>query len=141
MKNILLLCSLFFCHIISAQIYIKNGDKPYSSAVITDNTIYVSGQIGNIEAGKKKIQTDFETEVRQVLDKIKKILEENGSSMNQVLKVQVMLTDMKKFEAFNKIYLQYFPEKRPARSTFGVKKLVFGAKVEIDCIALLKVKN
>lgn len=125
---------------IQAQIQhiVSDSSRPYSTAVIAENTLYVSGQIANRKAGEKKISSDFETQVIEVMDKIKKIVEENGSSMNRVIKVQVMLTNMKDFERFNKIYLRYFPDKKPARSTFGVSELVFGAKIEIDCIAILK---
>ena len=107
---------------------------PYSAAVVTGDYVFASGQLptdaaGSVVAGGIKEQT------AACLEKIKGILEEAGSSMEKVVKVTVFITDKADLAAMNELYMQYFPDQRPARSCVVVG-LAVDAKIEIDAIAL-----
>jgi len=109
---------------------------PFSQAVIYDDVIYVSGQIGNI--GLKLVEGGIVPESQQAMMNIKTILEQNGSSMDNVIKCTCMLADMNEWPDFNKEYIKFFPNNKPARSAFGTNGLALGAKVEIECMAYIK---
>lgn len=108
---------------------------PFSDAVRVGKTLYVSGQVGNLPGELVLVEGGMEAEARQALENMKRVLEENGSSMNQVVKVTVMLEDISEWTAFNEVYKEYFDNKLPARSAFGADGLALGARLEIDCIA------
>jgi len=78
----------------------------------------------------------IQSETRRTLENIKAILEAAGSSMKDVVRCGVFLSDMKNFAAMNKVYAEYFPKDPPARTTVGVSMPKI--KVEIDCIARLR---
>lgn len=112
-------------------------NRPFSSSVTLDRTVYVSGSIG-VEPGTRKLPAEFEAECRNVFESMKSKVESAGSSMGRVLKCTCFLTDSGDFKTMNTLFGEYFPEKPPARSTVVVKALVVeGARVEIDCIAAL----
>ena len=113
------------------------GTSPYSESVRVGNLLYVSGQIGT-DASGKLVTGGISAETKQILDKIKATLEKRGSSMNDVVKCVVMLTDIKEWAEMNKVYATYFTKNLPARSSLGVNGLVLGAKVEIECIATVR---
>ena len=115
-----------------------NLDLPFSNAVIVGNMIYLSGNIGiNPETGKLA-PGGIKAETRQTLENIKAVLEANGSSLDQAIKITVMLADIKEWETMNEVYKQFFLDKRPARSAFGTSGLALNARLEIECIALIK---
>jgi len=108
---------------------------PFSPAVLVDGTLYVSGQIGR-DLKTQKIPANFEAEVRQVLDNICIILREAKMNYADVVAVQVYLTDMELFQRMNAIYLTYFKDQRPSRTTLGITKLaVPEAHIEITVTA------
>jgi 2-iminobutanoate/2-iminopropanoate deaminase len=108
---------------------------PFSPAVLVDGTLYVSGQIGR-DLKTQKIPANFEAEVRQVLDNIGIILREAKMNYADVVAVQVYLTDMELFQRMNAIYLTYFKDQRPSRTTLGITKLaVPEAHIEITVTA------
>jgi enamine deaminase RidA (YjgF/YER057c/UK114 family) len=72
------------------------------------------------------------------MENIKATLERYGSSLDHVIKVTVMMADMSEWEEMNKVYVTYFTKNLPARSALGVNGLAFGARVEIECIAVLQ---
>tara|TARA_R110002051_G_scaffold127873_1_gene201481 strand:- start:4615 stop:5070 length:456 start_codon:yes stop_codon:yes gene_type:complete len=122
-------------------IYIKSEEflalnLPFSQAVIYGDIIYVSGQIGN--KNSKLVEGGILAESQQALLNIKNILEQNGSSMDKVIKCTCMLADMNEWPNFNSEYIKFFPNKKPARSAFGTNGLALGAKVEIECMAYIK---
>lgn len=116
----------------------KKANLPFSEAVIVDNIIYLSGQIGSGEDVMKLVEGGIQAESRQALENIKRVLERNGSSLDQVVKCTVMLADINEWGEFNKVYVQYFPDNKPARSAFATNGLALNARVEIECIALIK---
>jgi 2-iminobutanoate/2-iminopropanoate deaminase len=108
---------------------------PYSPVVAFEKLIFVSGQ-GPLDPETKQLVTGtIQEETRQTLENIKNILEDIGSSMNNVLKVTAYLGDMDNFFAFNEVYAEYFPSDPPARTCIQAGRLPFDIKVEIDVIA------
>lgn len=108
--------------------------RPFSPALLVGDTLYVSGQIGaDLKTGQ--VPAEFEDEVRQCLDNIGILLKAGGMSFADVVSVQVYLTDMNLFGRMNAVYVKYFPEPRPTRTTVGVAALVGSARIEITVTA------
>ena len=97
----------------------------------------MSGQVPLDPQTGLLVRGTVEDEVARVLENLKAILEEAGSSLEQVVRTTVYLTDLADFEAMNGVYARYFGTARPARSTVQVAALPKGARVEIDCLAAL----
>jgi len=112
-------------------------DLPFSEAVGVGNMLYLSGQIG-IDSSMKLIPGGIVAETRQVMENIKATLEKYGSSLDHVIKVTVMLADISEWGEMNNVYVQFFSKHLPARSALGANGLAMGARVEIECIAVLK---
>ena len=110
---------------------------PFSSAVRVDNTLYLSGNIGNIPGTLDLAEGGIEGETRQTMDNISAVLQEFGSSMSDVVKCSVFLADMSEWGAMNEIYKTYFINP-PARSALGASGLAMNARVEIECIAVTR---
>lgn len=113
---------------------------PFSEAVRVGDTVYLSGQIGNVPGpGPIKLAPGgMAAEARQTMDNIKTSLEAHGLSMADVVKCTVMLADMKEWGAFNDVYKTYFSGNYPARSAFGSSGLAFNARAEVECIAVAR---
>ena len=109
--------------------------RPFSPGILVDGTLYVAGQIGSdLKTGK--VPENFEAEVRQCLDNVGIILKEAGFSFGDAVSVQVYLTDMDLFARMNAVYVTYFKEPRPVRTTVGVTKLAAaGVRIEITVTA------
>ena len=109
----------------------------YSDAVCVGNFIFVSGQAAVDFKSSEFVLGSIQEETSRTMDNIKSILEHAGSSMDDVVKCTVHLTDIADFDAFNEVYGTYFTAVKPARTTVQ-SVLAEGIKVEIDCIAKLK---
>ena len=110
----------------------------YSQGIKSDDLIYTSGQIGiNPRTGSMK-QDDILIEIKQVLENIRGILEEGGSSLNAIIKLTVFLTDIDYFKDVNNVFNEYFSENPPARSAVEVSALPMGARVEIEAIGRIE---
>lgn len=107
---------------------------PYSHAVKLGNMVYTSGQIP-FTADGQLAGSDVETQARQVLENVKAVLEEAGSSLERVVKCTVFIKDMNDFPKINAIYAEYFTEPFPARSCVEVARLPKDVLVEIEAIA------
>ena len=108
---------------------------PYSPAILSDGTLYISGQIGQ-DLKTNQIPADFEQEVKVCLDRIGIILKAAGMSFGDVVSVQVYLTDMEQFAKMNAVYTGVFKTPRPSRTTVGVTKLAAAnAHIEITVTA------
>ena len=105
----------------------------WSHGLLVDDTLYVSGMGGEDAAGN--IPGDFEAEVKQALNNIGAVLKAAGMSADDVVSVQVYLTDGATFERMNAVYKAYFKEPRPTRTTVVVAKLVGQGHVEITATA------
>lgn len=108
---------------------------PYSQAVSTGDTVYVSGQIPIDPATGSFAGDDIASQTRQSLTNIRNILEAGGFSMKDVVKTTVLLSDIADFAAMNEVYAQFFEEPYPARAAFQVAAIPKGALVEIEAIA------
>ena len=108
--------------------------RPYSAGIMVDGTLYVAGQVGT-DWKTNKTPDDFEAEVRQTLDNVGAILKAGGMDFSNVVAVQVYLTDMELFPKMNGVYLTYFKEPRPTRTSVGVAKLVGTTRIEITVTA------
>ena len=113
----------------------KALNLPFSDAVRVGNLLVLSGQLGILPGTTELAPGGMAGEARQAMENVKAILERNGSSMDQVVKCTVMLTDIAEWPAFNEVYVTYFPGPKPARSAFAASGLAFGAKVEVECWA------
>ncbi len=109
--------------------------RPFSPGILADGTLYVSGFVGS-DIKTNKIPGNFEDEVKLCLDNIGLVLKEAGMSFADVVSVQVYLTDIELFARMNKVYMTFFKEPRPARTTVGVTKLAApDAHIEITVTA------
>lgn len=109
---------------------------PFSSAVQVDDTLYLSGNLGNVPGKNELVPGGIEAETRQTMDNIKTVLDTFGSSLDKVVKCTVFLADMQEWPAMNAVYRTYF-DNPPARSALGASGLALGARVEIECIAVV----
>jgi len=109
---------------------------PYSQAIMANGLIFVSGQIPIDPEKGEIVSSTIEEQAHQVFKNIKAILEEAGSSMADVVKATVYLSDMNDFARMNTVYAQYFPEPYPARAAFQVARLPRDVKIEVEVIAL-----
>ncbi len=109
---------------------------PFSAAVRVGDILYLSGQIGFLPGTRELAAGGVGPETRQTMENIQAVLEHAGSSMDRVVKCTVFLVRMADYEAVNEVYATFFPKDPPARSAVAGSGLAFGAKVEIECIAL-----
>jgi 2-iminobutanoate/2-iminopropanoate deaminase len=120
------------------KIYTKKAPEaigPYSQAVKVGNMVFTSGQIALTPEGEF-LNTDIKTQTKQVCENLKAVLEAAGAKIENVVKTTIFLDDINNFTAVNEVYGEYFSHK-PARSTVAVKELPKGAKVEIECVAVI----
>jgi reactive intermediate/imine deaminase len=111
--------------------------NPFSPAVRVGNLLFLAGQIGTDSTGRV-VPGGLEAEARQTMNNIKDVLAKTGSSMDRVVKCTAFLADMKEWPAFNEIYKTFFPRHYPARSAFGATGLALNARVEVECIAVVR---
>lgn len=109
---------------------------PFSEAVRVGKILYLAGQIGLHEAGNM-VHGGIAAETRQAMENIRTTLKRHGSSLDRIIKVTVMLADMAEWAEMNEVYVSYFEKHVPARSSFGTTGHVLGARVEIECSAVL----
>lgn len=110
---------------------------PYSQAVLHGNTLYVSGQIPIDQSTGNLIDSSIEAETEQVMKNLQYVLEEAGTSFENVVKCSIFISDMGDFSKINEVYGRYFIENPPARETVAVKTLPKNVNVEISCIAVV----
>ena len=107
--------------------------SPYSPGLRVGDFIFISGQVPRDPATGKIVGESIEEQTAQVLENIKAILSAGGATMADVVKVSAHLSDLTLFDRYNKVYVTYFPEPKPTRTTVGSQLL--GFLVEIDVIA------
>jgi len=117
-----------------------NAPKPaghYSQAIVHNNLVYVSGQLPiDPESGEKRIGS-IEEQTEQALKNLSEILKAAGSSLNQVIKTTVYISDIELWNRVNAVYARFFGEHRPARAVVPTRNLHFGFQIEIEAIAAL----
>lgn len=108
---------------------------PYSQGVSLDGWLWTSGQVALDAASGAVTGSDAAQQADRALRNVEAVLAAAGSSLDQVVRVTVYLTDMNDFAAVNRVYARYFPVAFPARSCVEVSRLPLGALVEIDAMA------
>jgi 2-iminobutanoate/2-iminopropanoate deaminase len=108
---------------------------PYSHAVESGDLVFLSGQTPIDSTTGKLLQGDIAAQTEQRLHNLFQVLSAAGLKPDDVVKVNVFLTDMANFEAMNKVYATKFATPYPARTTIGVASLPLGAQVELEMIA------
>jgi 2-iminobutanoate/2-iminopropanoate deaminase len=109
---------------------------PYSQAVESNGTLYISGQIPVDAATGKLVEGGAKEQTEQCLKNIGYILEAAGYTFDDVVKSTCLLADIAHFAAMNEVYARYYPKDPPARAAFAVRSLPLGALVEIETIAV-----
>jgi 2-iminobutanoate/2-iminopropanoate deaminase len=107
---------------------------PFSSAVLAGNTLYIAGTTG-VDPNTKGKLSPVE-EARAVMNSVKHVVEQAGMKMDDIVSVQVFCTDLRDYGAFNSVYKTYFRGHYPARTFIGVASLLFGARYEVNAIAV-----
>lgn len=110
---------------------------PYSQAVRSGKTVYLSGQTPLDPATMELVDGDIAAQARQVFENLKAVCEAAGGSFAHVVRVGIYLTDLAHFAAVNAVMAQYFQAPYPARSTIGVASLPRASQVEIDLVMVL----
>ena len=109
---------------------------PYSQAVRSGNTLYLSGQTPLDPATGEMVPGGIDAQATRVFENLKAVLAAADTSFDDVVRVAIYMTDLGNFGIVNEVMKKYFSEPYPARSTIGVAALPRGAAVEIDVIAV-----
>ncbi len=111
---------------------------PYSQGIkATGNVLFLSGQIPIDPATGALIEGDIQAQTDRVMANIQAVLEAGGANLSHVVKTTIFLTDMADFGQVNVAYSKFFPDRAPARSCIQVAALPLGARIEIECIAVV----
>lgn len=108
---------------------------PFSDGFIAGNTLYVAGQQGP-DASGKVTALNITVQTTNAIAAVKKVVEEAGFKMSDVVSVTVYVADLNDVPAMNAVYKQLIPDPKPARATVQVAGLIGGAKIEISAVAV-----
>jgi reactive intermediate/imine deaminase len=111
---------------------------PYSQGTTDGDLVFTAGQIALTPDGELLDEEPVGVQTRQALENVKSILDEEGLTMQDVLKVTIFMADIEDYDAINESYSEYFQDNPPARSAVQVAALPAGARVEIEAIAAKK---
>lgn len=111
------------------------GSGPFSQAIIEDGKIYTAGQGGVDPETGEIVDGGIVPETEQVLQNIKKILEAAGASLNDVIKVNIYLTNIEDYDELNEAYGEFFDDPYPARSVVEVSDLPIDIRIEVETVA------
>ena len=110
---------------------------PYSQAIKAGNTVYMSGQIPLDPKTMELVSQDFEAQARQVFTNLQAVCHEAAGSMQDIVKLNIYLTDLSNFAVVNQIMEEYFQAPYPARAAVGVKELPKGSQVEAEAVMVI----
>lgn len=110
----------------------------YSQAVITQKTVYLSGQVPFFPETMQMIEGDIHTQVRQIFKNLQAVCEAAGGSLDHIVKLNVYLTSMVHFPIVNEVMSELFTQPYPARAAVAVAALPKDAEIEIDGIMVLE---
>jgi 2-iminobutanoate/2-iminopropanoate deaminase len=110
---------------------------PYSQAIKSGGFVFVSGQLGLEPGASAMVEGGITPQTEQVFANLRAILEESGSSLDNVVKTTVYLQNLDDFAAMNEVYKKYVGDTPPARATVEVARLPSGSLVEIEAIAVV----
>jgi len=109
----------------------------YSQAVKIDNTVYISGQIPLVPDTMELVEGDMRMQITQVFNNLAAVAEASGSSLEDVAKLNIYLTDLRHFPLVNEVMSEFFNQPYPARAAVGVAELPKASLVEMDAILVL----
>jgi 2-iminobutanoate/2-iminopropanoate deaminase len=133
MKKIFLLFIIY----LPLQIMSQSTPPPYSKTIKAGPFLFLSGMLGRDEKGIL-VNENITAETNQLMKNIGKSLEDNGLTFDDLVSVTIYLTDMKNYDAVNKVYATFFANRYPTRTCIAVKELPFNGNIEITSTALLK---
>lgn len=110
---------------------------PYSQGIKYGNLLFTAGQVPLDPESGKMVEGDITAQATRVMESLKAILEEAGTSFDNVLKTTVFMADLGDYKAFNEVYASYFSDAPPARSAFQVAGLPLGALVEVEMVVAI----
>ncbi len=110
---------------------------PYSQAIRAGQFVYTAGQVGFAPGTTDLVGPTIEEQTHQTFKNLANILEAAGTDLQHVVKATVFMVDLGEFAQMNAIYAEHFGSHKPARSTFQVVALPKGARVEIECVAVI----
>ncbi|KAF7961656.1 enamine deaminase RidA [Cupriavidus sp. UYMU48A] len=110
---------------------------PFSEAVRIGNTVYLSGQMGIVPGSARLVPGGIREEAKQALMNIRTTLEAHGLTLRDVAKCTIMLADISEWQVFNEVYKGFFEPPYPVRSALGANGLALGARVEVECVAVV----
>ena len=124
------------------KIHTENAPKAigtYSQAisVTKGKTVYLSGQIPLIPSTMEMVNDNIEHQIKQVFENLKSVCLASGGSLNDIVKLNVFLTDLTNFSKVNEIMASYFDEPYPARAAVGINELPRAALVEMDAVMVI----
>lgn len=111
----------------------------YSQAVsiVGGTTVYLSGQIPLTPSTMEMISDNVDDQIKQVFENLKSVCKASGGGLNDIVKLNVFLTDLSNFSKVNEIMAGYFDEPYPARAAVGIKELPRAALVEMDAVMVI----
>ena len=112
----------------------------YSQAVKVGDTVYLSGQIPLVPKTMVLVEGNIDEQIKQVFENLTAVCEASGGSLNDIVKLNIFLTDLGNFATVNEIMSQYFTKPYPARAAIGVASLPKDAQVEMDGILVVSNK-
>jgi 2-iminobutanoate/2-iminopropanoate deaminase len=112
------------------------GGAPYNQAIAAGGFVFCAGQVALDPETGKLVEGGVTEQTQRALENLRAVLEGAGSSIDQVVKTTVFLTDLGEFSAMNDVYATFFTSDAPARSTVQVGALPAGARVEIEAVAI-----
>jgi len=129
-------------YVMSNRSTISTPDAPaaigtYSQAVKVGNTVYLSGQIPLVPETMELVTESFEAQAVRVFENLKAVCTASGGSLDDMVKLTILLSDMSHFAKVNEVMARYFNEPYPARAAFAVKELPKSVDIEIDGIMAL----
>lgn len=120
-----------------SKVIVRTNDAPaaigtYSQAVKIGHTVYLSGQIPLVPSSMQMVSEDFAEQTHQVFKNLAAVCDAAGGTLNDMVKVNIFLTDLSQFATVNEIMSQYYAAPYPARAAVQVSALPRGAQIEID---------
>jgi len=109
----------------------------YSQAVKVDNTVYISGQIPLVPETMEVVEGDFAENARQVFKNLAAITEAAGGNINDIVKINIFLTDLSNFATVNEVMAEFMSEPYPARAALQISALPKGVEIEADAVMAL----
>ena len=110
----------------------------YSQAVKVNDTVYLSGQIPLVPETMELIEGDIKVQIQRVFENLKAVANAASGDFNDIVKLNIFLTDLTHFPIVNETMAEYFSEPYPARAAIGVASLPKGAEVEMDAVMVIE---